>query len=95
MNVGDIVIERDGPHSGHLRSGCETYLYGICVSVEPFVMVSPHGDMLWVCLNPAHFTTYRTATAEESKQAFDRYHRRGRWAPPPAPNELREYEVSA
>jgi len=45
MNIGDIVIPIPG--LGVLRCGSGEYTHAICVSVEPFVLVSEEADMLW------------------------------------------------
>lgn len=48
MKVGDVVIPN--PHSNTvLASGCGRYSCAICVSVEPFILVSIHTDMKWSC----------------------------------------------
>ncbi len=93
MKVGDIMV----PVSQRcpLVSGCEWYSHAICVSVEPFVMVSQEGDMMWTVQKPENFESRGPGSDDECKLAFDRFHKRGRWAPPPASNELREYEASA
>lgn len=50
INVGDVVIPNPN-HPFHerfqLASGCGYYEFAICVSVEPFILVSEHADMLW------------------------------------------------
>jgi hypothetical protein len=91
--VGDVMI----PISLHnqLVSGCAAYTHAICVSVEPFVMVSQEGDMMWTQQKVQDFRSHGPASDEECALAFDCFHKRGRWAPPPASNELREYWTSA
>lgn len=94
--VGDLMVERDGARAPqHLICGSGWYPHAICVSAAPFVMVSEHGDMMWTVQKPENFRTLRLATEQERHEAFNRYHKRGRWAPPPGPNELREYGESA
>lgn len=44
IQVGDRVIAREGRH---LRSCASAYQYAIVFSIDPFIMVSPLGDMLW------------------------------------------------
>lgn len=56
MKVGDIVIPWGGcrfiPASGSAR-----YTHAIVASVEPFVLVSNDGDMLWqATVKPEFFT---------------------------------------
>lgn len=43
--IGDCVIPAF-PH-GHLRSALSEYDFAIIVSLNPFVIVSENGDMLW------------------------------------------------
>lgn len=46
MKVGDVVVPVDFLRDP-FRSGAEWYSHAIVVSVDPFVMVSERGDMLW------------------------------------------------
>ena len=49
-----------------LRSGCSAYAEAVCVSEDPFVLVSPHGDMRWQSTVEAdNFIIVRVATQEE------------------------------
>lgn len=81
MKVGDVMVARDGPLTNWLRSGCEHYTHAILVSVEPFVMVSQEGDMMWSCADPNNYIALCRAHPDDAKAAFDRFHRRGSWAP--------------
>ena len=45
MLVGDVVIPRDGKIT--LFCGSGIYTHAICVSTNPYIMISEHGDMLW------------------------------------------------
>ncbi len=92
-NVGDVMVSRPGRDP--LVSGCEFYTHAICVSLDPFVLVSQEGDMMWTCRGIDTVESCGPASEEESAAAFDRYLKRGRWAPPPAPNELRDYWATA
>lgn len=83
INVGDIVVERDGVGSGYLCCGSGSYPCAIVVSVYPFVMVSEEGDMMWSCSKPEYFKVFCRATPDQSRAAFDRFLRRGQWAPTP------------
>lgn len=51
MQVGDVVIpqrdKRTGREVFQLASGSSYYRHAIVVSIDPFVLVSQHGDMLW------------------------------------------------
>jgi hypothetical protein len=46
MKVGDVVIPARSAGAG-FHSGAESYTHAIVASVEPFVLVSQHGDMMW------------------------------------------------
>jgi hypothetical protein len=87
MRVGDVVIQRDGPWSSKapLVCGSGMYTHAICVSVEPFVLVSEEGDMMWSCLKPDQYVGLCEASTSARRLAFDRFNRRGRWAPSPSP----------
>lgn len=45
MRIGDVVIPI--PEVSVLRCGSGSYTHAICVSVDPFVLVSEETDMLW------------------------------------------------
>lgn len=80
MKVGDVMVAREGPLTNWLRSGCEHYTHAILVSVEPFVMVSEEGDMMWSCADPANYIALCEASTAARRKAFDRFSRRGQWA---------------
>lgn len=84
MKIGDVVIAREGPWSTRapLVCGSGMYTHAICVSVEPFVLVSEEGDMQWSCLTPYEYVGLCQASESASKNAFDRFHSRGYWAVP-------------
>lgn len=45
MRIGDVVIPA---YKGKpFRSGASSYTHAICVSLEPFIMVSEGTDMMW------------------------------------------------
>jgi len=81
MNIGDIMVEKNGPHGGYLACGSGSYSAAILVSVDPFVMVSPAGDMMWTVQKPENFVSKGPATAEQTRAAFDRYVREGGKSP--------------
>ena len=81
MKIGDVVVHVDGPQRGGLACGSGYYTHAICVSVEPFVLVSEEGDMMWSCLTPSNYVGLCQAHPDASKNAFDRYHKRGYWTP--------------
>lgn len=48
MKVGDVVIPANlGYDSFQLASGGSRYTFAICISVDPFVLVSSGSDMRW------------------------------------------------
>jgi hypothetical protein len=72
------------PISDHnpLRSGSKAYSYAICVSVAPFVLVSPRGDMLWRCtVNEPDYRFICLANERDRKAAFGRWKREQRKSP--------------
>lgn len=46
MKIGDIVVSKD-EKVFKLHSGCQSYAYAIVTSLEPFVLMSLEGDMMW------------------------------------------------
>lgn len=46
MRVGDVVVSKN-PEGNPLRSGASVYSSAIVASLDPFVLVSPRGDMKW------------------------------------------------
>lgn len=69
---GDIVRGRPG-HA--LCSGCESYAAAICVSADPFVIVSAEGDMMWRCVKPENVEVIRFSTIAERRKALARWNR--------------------
>jgi len=45
MKVGDVVVSMSESHP--LRSGAEWYSHAIVGQVDPLILVSEHGDMVW------------------------------------------------
>lgn len=70
MKVNDIVIAKPG---SILRSGSECYGYVICMQVEPMVLVSPEGDMLWHKMMPSDVIALCEASPKAREKAFDRF----------------------
>ena len=68
MHVGDIVIPST---SDYLSSG--QYYFGIVVNTNPFVVVSPDGEMIWYLLNPSHMHTLCPAHPDIFKKAYESY----------------------
>lgn len=83
MQVGDVVVPVDGPMSQTLRSGCEHYTHAFVVSMDPFVLVSAQGDMMWTMQRPTSFVALCKAHPNSSRLAFNRYLKRGRWKEKP------------
>ncbi len=50
--VGNVVITHPSHQGPRLFCGSGVYTHAICVSVDPFVLVSEHGDMLWRTVQP-------------------------------------------
>lgn len=61
IEVGHIVRPTDGDQ---LRSGCEAYGAAVCISVEPFILVSEHADMRWSTKTADKFEIVGKASAE-------------------------------
>lgn len=74
MEIGDVMVPAPGSRVV-LACGTGTYTHAICVSVEPFVMVSQAGDMIWTCQNPEHFIALCRAHPDATREAFARYNR--------------------
>lgn len=71
INIGDVVI----PYSLHtkLRSGCSEYTHAICVSVEPFVLVSKRADMMWQStMDAGDFISLCQAHPDITKKCMER-----------------------
>lgn len=97
--IGDAVIPKPGgmaasetvPHlipaggTQVLRSGACQYEYAICVSLQPFALVSPTGDMLWMAtVKPEEFIKRPGPTPlHEKAKAMARWEEEQR--PPPTP----------
>lgn len=61
MRIGDIVRSSVGER---LRSGFTAYGAAVCVSVEPFMMTSEDGDMLWTQENSENYVSVGYAPAK-------------------------------
>lgn len=49
IKVGDVVIPNPNDRFQdrfQLASGCGYYEFAICISIQPFILVSQHADML-------------------------------------------------
>lgn len=73
MKIGDIVVPREG---FSLLSGSDVlYHYAICVSVDPFTIVSGDGNMLWACVDVDNVKRLCPAAEEIVDVAKARYAR--------------------
>lgn len=71
--LSDVVCRIDGQL---LHSGAGAYQSAVVVSVDPFVLVSLGGDMLWnATVERRHFCPLRKATTDEAQAAFGRWER--------------------
>lgn len=53
MRIGDVVVPIKGKI---LHSGTDRYTHAICISINPFVLVSEEADMRWqYTINPLDF----------------------------------------
>lgn len=73
MKIGDVCVTNDIQYP--LVSGASYYLFAICVSVEPFIMVSEEGDMKWSCRDIGTVTALCQAHPDVVKVAMDRLDR--------------------
>jgi hypothetical protein len=73
MEPGYVMVPKAGPYSGVLCCGTGIYTHAICVSVEPFVMVSEEGDMMWSCQKQTDFVALCKAHPDVTQKAFERY----------------------
>jgi hypothetical protein len=47
IEVGDVVVAANGQTTQVLFSGGDRYMCAVCVSVNPFILISQEGDMRW------------------------------------------------
>lgn len=73
MKVGDVVVSKHGPYSGHLCCGTGIYTHAIVVSLEPFALVSEEGDMLWTQVSLDEVVALCQASKEVQDMAFARW----------------------
>ncbi len=75
IEVGDVVVGANGQTWEHLYSGCERYTHAICVSVEPFILISERGDMRWSTRKIEDFVSTGKAPSDVFKICMDRLKR--------------------
>lgn len=69
---GDMVVPTDG---NWLRSGAQAYDFAIVASLEPFIIVSEQGDMLWSTRLPENFSPIGRASQPMMDAIKDRFER--------------------
>jgi hypothetical protein len=72
MKVGDIVIARDGNTLNKLFSGAECFTHAICVSVEPFILISEDASMRWSAKDVDDFVGLTRAHPEVFEHCMER-----------------------
>ena len=72
FKIGQIIVPIDD-YKTPLHCGSGMYPYAICVSVEPFVLVSESGDMMWSQHNPDNFVAKGMADLAVIRTAMERY----------------------
>jgi hypothetical protein len=80
MRVGDVVVPTfESQQRGHvLACGCGLYTHAIVGSVNPFVLVSEAGDMVWSCIwTPDDVTCLCQAHPEIVRRVLERLERTG------------------
>lgn len=71
MKKGDVVIPAN--NQVVLACGSGIYTHAICVSVEPYVMISEEGDMRWDKEDPWDYIALCRADAKIVKVAMKRF----------------------
>jgi hypothetical protein len=71
MKIGDVVVSTGRGHA--LVSGCSYYTHAICVSVDPFILVSELGDMKWYHCKEENVTALCQAHPDIVKVAMTRH----------------------
>jgi len=70
IKVGDVVERKDG---SLLRSGAQTYFNVVCVSVDPFTLVSGGADMMWTTtVKPEQFKVVAKCPVDILEQCMKR-----------------------
>lgn len=69
LERGDLVIPKD-PHDV-LHCGSGVYPYAFVVSVDPFVLISESGDMVWSCRDRAGLRAPRVSLAQVKRRGLD------------------------
>ena len=72
FKIGQIIAPKNDSKTP-LHCGSGMYSCAICVSVEPFVLVSESGDMMWSQHNPDNFVAKGMADLAVIRTAMERY----------------------
>lgn len=70
MNIGDVVTAVPG---FYLRCGSGVYTHAVVVSLDPFVLVSESGDMMWYHVSPTNVVSHGEAPEHMFQAAMDRW----------------------
>lgn len=70
MKVGDVIVAKS--HEA-LARGSVVYSHAICVQVDPLVLVSQEGEMVWRRKQQFQVVALCQASAAASKKAFERF----------------------
>lgn len=71
MRVGDVVIAKS--HADPLACGSGIYTHAICVSVDPLVVISEGGDMMWSHKAPYDLVALCEASQKAQANALRRW----------------------
>lgn len=75
MKIGDVVIPASPKYP--FACGTGTYTHAICMWVDPFVLISDWGDMVWTHLEPERCIALCLADSSVRKMCEDRMKRDG------------------
>jgi hypothetical protein len=75
MYIGDIVVPKNPKEGVILRCGSYVYTHAVCVSVDPFTLVSPEGDMTWYNLDHNDFISLSQVHPDILKQCKEKGYR--------------------
>jgi hypothetical protein len=73
IKIGDKVIPIDSKCVLHCGTG--TYPHAICVSVEPFILISEEGDMRWDKQKIQDYTSLGLVSSDIWKVCMERFNR--------------------
>lgn len=75
IEVGDVVVAANGQTTQFLFSGGDRYMCAVCVSVNPFILISREGDMRWSTRKIEDFVSTGKAPSDVLKICMDRLKR--------------------